>query len=576
MSLVHFAKAHELPLVICSSAMIGRIASSPSNLCYSPRSFFLHPTALFHPMAGSSGAHQRAVQGLAAEAGHPSSSEAGSSVVRSSIGGGGGSHARAVSRNHSSRRKPWRKLLWVKQNYPDNWVDSSFLNQLQRNINVHPYDFWPLVAESTVITQHLSSVVIFLTCFIAIFTERVSPVVVAGTSSALTVLGYWVWDMGWEIRELATTKRGRSQEPRVNPVSTVNTPSHSPTRKGSKARQCTPLSTKTLSSRTNSPNRGPGSSLSHTKRQSVDLHLQVPPSGPLGVTSTSPSPELHTPIPRYQYALSLDAPSRPSSTIPHTNSSKRNTPSKPANGKQKQPQGKLSTGPEYNRVSRNNSTKPSTGKGKGGKHTRNNSSSVMEVQDHNYRRQQQRLRRLRTAKSAILIYCTLLGLSPILRSLTESISSDSIWAISSWLFIANCLTFDYGSGVTVKFPASLPTNAAIMASVVLASRLPTTTHVFSLVLFSIEVFGLFPVFRRYLRHISWYGHVALTIILVGGAAIGLGLMVGWGWAWGWVGLMGPGIMGGCSWWLMWLQRYKNEIHGPWDPAKPVIRRQWEG
>ena len=116
------------------------------------------------------------------------------------------------SRTRTTRRKPWRKLLWVKQNYPDNWVDSSFLNQLQRNVNVHPYDFWPLVAESTVITQQLSTVVIFVMCFNAIITERVSPIVVAGGSSALTVLGYWVWDMGWEVREAETTKRGRSEQ----------------------------------------------------------------------------------------------------------------------------------------------------------------------------------------------------------------------------------------------------------------------------------------------------------------------------------------------------------------------------
>lgn len=28
---------------------------------------------------------------------------------------------------------PWRKLLWVKQSYPDNYVDSTFLEELQKN-----------------------------------------------------------------------------------------------------------------------------------------------------------------------------------------------------------------------------------------------------------------------------------------------------------------------------------------------------------------------------------------------------------------------------------------------------------
>jgi phosphatidylinositol glycan class C protein len=189
--------------------------------------------------------------------------------------------------------------------------------------------------------------------------------------------------------------------------------------------------------------------------------------------------------------------------------------------------------------------------------------------------------RLTTAKSAILIYCSLLGLSPILKSLTLSTSSDSIWALSSWLLILNIFTFDYGAGPEAKFPAAFSTNAALMASTVLASRLPSTTHVFSLTLFSMEVFGLFPVFRRHLRHHSWAGHVWLTIILVVVASGGLSMTIsGGGWGFGLLGVvLGVSViglsMGMASWWLIGLQRYKNEIYGPWDPARPVIRRQWQ-
>lgn len=34
---------------------------------------------------------------------------------------------------YNSNNPPWQKLLWVKQNYPDNYVDSTFLDELQRN-----------------------------------------------------------------------------------------------------------------------------------------------------------------------------------------------------------------------------------------------------------------------------------------------------------------------------------------------------------------------------------------------------------------------------------------------------------
>lgn len=190
--------------------------------------------------------------------------------------------------------------------------------------------------------------------------------------------------------------------------------------------------------------------------------------------------------------------------------------------------------------------------------------------------------RLSTVKSAFLIYFSLLGLSPILKSLTKSTASDSIWALSCWLLIMNVFSFDYGSGEgagATKFPASLSTNAAVMASTVLASRLPTTTHVFSLMLFAIEVFGLFPIFRRQLRQKSWTGHVLLSLALVIIAGGAVGMTLSGGWASAIIGSVLGSIltaltMGGCSWWLISLQKYKNVVIGPWDPARPIIRRHW--
>lgn len=131
---------------------------------------------------------------------------------------------------------------------------------------------------------------------------------------------------------------------------------------------------------------------------------------------------------------------------------------------------------------------------------------------------------------------------------------------------------------TTRFPAPLSTNAAVMSSTVLASRLLSATHVFSLMLFSIQVFGLFPVFRRHLRHSSWRGHLMLTFTLVLGAGGGLGVTLSQNRCWQAV-LIGMVLwsvgtalgMGGCSWWLIGLQRYKNVVIGPWDPARPVIR-----
>lgn len=372
---------------------------------------------------------------------------------------------------------------------PDNYTDQdTFLEQLQRNPRLQPYDFWPLVADSTVIVQHVCSVIIFVVCFVGIFQERVSPVAVVSWGSIGTVLGWFMWDR-WVYQEEESAK-AEAQIDQQDVISAASSASSVTTKDDLKSH-----SQPSLAPYLQSPQ---GGRHSHSASAS-SIHSQVSNYSPIGPPNGGHNFPNHTFYP---------------------------------------PGSKSSFSP----------------------------------------RNQQRLA---TAKSAILIYCALLGLSPILKSLTKSTSSDSIWAMSCWLMIINVFFFDYRGGVGVKFPASLSTNAALMASTVLASRLPSTEHVFSLTLFSIEVFGLFPVFRRHLRHMSWRGHVALTAVLVMVAGGGVGVVVsGGGWKAALVGItLGNCLtglaMGGASWWLIGLQKYKNEIHGPWDPARPIIRRQWD-
>ncbi|KUI73101.1 Phosphatidylinositol N-acetylglucosaminyltransferase GPI2 subunit [Cytospora mali] len=427
----------------------------------------------------------------------------------------------AVSRSRSRRRKrPWKKLLWVKQFYPDNYTDqATFLENLQRNPRLKPYDFWPLVADSTVIVQHVCTVIIFVVCFVGIHQQRVSPVAVVGWGSIATSVGWFLWDW-WVGKERDETLTVPQPVPGTVSSSASTVPSAE-------------------SSTTNllSPPAQPH--FANTNRSSTNL-LSVKPY------STSAS----------SLISATSQTSAPGTTTNRTPSRRTSSPTDPAIVPLKH--------------------RPSSPLRGGRAHLRMN-----------------------TIKSAILIYFTLLGLSPILKSLTRSTSSDSIWAMSFWLLAINIFFFDYsGTWVGVnKFPvASLSTNAALMASTVLASRLPSTGQVFSLTLFSIEVFGLFPVFRRYARHRSWRYHVILTVLLVLGAGGGVGMVLGaaecespaacesqpWPWKSGLLGmvvgcLISALAMGGCSWWLIGLQKYKNEIYGPWDPARPIIisRRHWD-
>ncbi|KAK1974200.1 phosphatidylinositol N-acetylglucosaminyltransferase [Colletotrichum cereale] len=429
------------------------------------------------------------------------------------------------SRSRRSRKRTWKKLMWVKQSYPDNYTDQdTFLESLQRNPRLQPYDFWPLVADSTVIVQHVCSVIIFIVCFVLIQKQRVPPVSVVSFSSLATFLGWLLWER-WEAdeerKELGGLAGGATVAGR-----------REPSRRMGSMRRPPPHADDTSAATT--------AASSLTNLSAAATTADATTSGPGPSTERSP---------RHSHSISA------SSLISTTSTTSQSA---------------------YRRHSQEVANQPLPRR-----------SSFPLPGDDNSRLNQ----RLSTVKSAILIYSTLLGLSPILKSLTKSTSPDSIWAMSFWLLTINIFFFDYSGGVRVNIPASLSTNAALMASTVLASRLPSTGQVFSLTLFSIEVFGLFPVFRRYARHRSWGYNYAMTVLLVLGAGAGVGVIVGddggsgaAGWPWksavaGMVVsvLISAVAMGGCSWWLIGLQKYKNEIYGPWDPARPIImsRRLWE-
>lgn len=123
-----------------------------------------------------------------------------------------------------------------------------------------------------------------------------------------------------------------------------------------------------------------------------------------------------------------------------------------------------------------------------------------------------------------------MGLAPVLRTLTAATSSDSIWALSACQFLLNTLLADYScmkpgsrskercriefSDCHIKpvltanrLTSVLSMNAAMSSSVVLASRLPDDLSVFSLVLFAVQLFALFPI----LRHRFWVGPLPVHV-----------------------------------------------------------------
>ena len=97
--------------------------------------------------------------------------------------------------------------------------------------------------------------------------------------------------------------------------------------------------------------------------------------------------------------------------------------------------------------------------------------------------------------------CWLLGLSPILATLTRTFSDDTICALTSGLFLCHLVSHDYAyaSHYSSRLQGSLSLNAAIFACVLLAARLPSTTHVFALTSLGVLCFMLLPALSRTLH-----------------------------------------------------------------------------
>lgn len=68
------------------------------------------------------------------------------------------------------------------------------INNPQHLVNVRSYDYWTIVCESGVITQQLSSVVIFIAIFIYLQNNVMSGHHLIWTGSLLTGIGYIFWD----------------------------------------------------------------------------------------------------------------------------------------------------------------------------------------------------------------------------------------------------------------------------------------------------------------------------------------------------------------------------------------------
>ena len=90
-------------------------------------------------------------------------------------------------------RKPWKKILYEQQAYPDNHVDESFLNLLLLNAEPVSYSYAEAVEGTLVLTQRLVIVAVFVVAFLLTLDETMSVNTLIIINVATLVGGYGVF-----------------------------------------------------------------------------------------------------------------------------------------------------------------------------------------------------------------------------------------------------------------------------------------------------------------------------------------------------------------------------------------------
>ncbi|KAL4443391.1 hypothetical protein ABPG75_011128 [Micractinium tetrahymenae] len=161
-------------------------------------------------------------------------------------------------------------------------------------------------------------------------------------------------------------------------------------------------------------------------------------------------------------------------------------------------------------------------------------------------------------------------LSPLLGTLTENVSSDSITACACLLLLAHLYLHDYhfSAGLTSQLSGSLALGCAVCSSVLVASRLGSPQAVYAQLLLSLELYILGPYCRRQVAAAAPAAHLALTAVMVAAAAGLLAplsplLTSAFGCATLFVTFL-------CPMWLVRIHKFKAAINGPWDEAVPRL------
>ncbi|KAF4661639.1 hypothetical protein FOL46_005646 [Perkinsus olseni] len=426
----------------------------------------------------------------------------------------------------------FRKILYEPQSYPDNYCSQeAFLSSLRMNTNLKRYRYWPLVAKTACIAQHLSVIAIFVIVWLWLRAGAIEPPALLVADVALLLLGY-------SCRSALLRAAGAQL----------------------------------VVSNTRNRNKGGKISAScgsfHCAFQ--DAYYKNIHGGSTRHAAEAAFRCIHTPQRHHGLKDDLLSPLRPSRPVrtpqsdqPHSRSVRLlSAPAESLHVRQECEDpavagvDDLGSLPEYSLLE-NSPTIVSEGI-----------------------RLRERL--WEDTKSALHVFGTLWVLSPILQTLTSSWSEDTIIAVAVILLVIHALIHDYAfvyrpvpsSALISKSLAlrkawlvdsTVGLNAAMFAAIILASRLRTPDYVFAFAFFAMLAFAFVPFAFKWVYDNS---RNVYTKVLTPGicfvATLGLWMHSKFG-AIAFQALIAM-MCFACPYLLIKSQCYKTEMRGPWDIA----------
>ncbi|XP_037040620.1 phosphatidylinositol N-acetylglucosaminyltransferase subunit C [Bradysia coprophila] len=154
--------------------------------------------------------------------------------------------------------------------------------------------------------------------------------------------------------------------------------------------------------------------------------------------------------------------------------------------------------------------------------------------------------------------------SPLLHTLTQSISTDTIFTMTFFVMFIHLIFFDYGVPAFMVSTA-ISFNAAIFGAICLSSRLSSSFHAFTLLIVSSEFFALLPLFMERFWSPLW---MLMIAILSSYFLLNLSLSL-----WLTYILISFFVNIICPYVFVDQQKHKNNIHGPWDEA--IVKEDME-